>query len=78
MGESLDINISRSTPSEAVWTFYAALSLWAILKFGNALGIAFSGSKKTNITCKYLGTTLWTMQPIAYAGGCSKGPTWTK
>lgn len=39
-------------PNEALWTFYAALTFWAIVKFGTELNIPSSASKRTVVTCK--------------------------
>lgn len=49
-----------STPSEAVWTFYSALSFWAIVKFsdGARLNVSSAGPNMTTIACKSTDSSL--------------------
>ncbi|KAJ5963060.1 hypothetical protein N7481_013365 [Penicillium waksmanii] len=47
---ALLIRFTFENPCEALWTFYAALALWAIVKFGKELNISSSGPKRTVVT----------------------------
>ncbi|KAJ5619437.1 hypothetical protein N7510_003421 [Penicillium lagena] len=47
---ALLIRFTFENPCEAIWTFYAALALWAIIKFGSGLNISSSGPKRTVVT----------------------------
>ncbi|BCS28427.1 uncharacterized protein APUU_61475A [Aspergillus puulaauensis] len=47
---ALLIRFTFENPSEALCTFYAALTFWAIVKFGTELNIPSSASKRTVVT----------------------------
>ncbi|CEL02560.1 hypothetical protein ASPCAL03728 [Aspergillus calidoustus] len=47
---ALLIRFPFDNPCETLWMFYAALALWAIIKFGSDLNISSSGSKRTVVT----------------------------